>query len=181
MPTTQNILTATFILSHPDAMIHFGQIIAKIFLKEPDLQYILLYGDIGCGKTTFARGFVQQFPKGELADISSPSFTICNHYPTEPIIVHCDLYRFTNTSSYDISDILDNPSGLLLIEWAEYLPNALLPSKYLKLLFTICDQTHRKVTCAYHGSKEKHLVHTLLHNQSTIQEQLTSHTLNGYK
>ena len=51
---------------------------------------ILFYGDLGSGKTTFTRGLIEALPGGENAEVSSPSFTLCNSYPTTPSVIHCD-------------------------------------------------------------------------------------------
>lgn len=54
---------------------------------------LYLYGSLGAGKTTFTRAFVSAFAGAEEAEVASPSFTICNEYPTHPEIFHADLYR----------------------------------------------------------------------------------------
>ena len=56
-------------------------------------RVLLMHGDLGSGKTTLTRALVARLPGGATAEVSSPSFTLCNHYPTRPPVVHCDLYR----------------------------------------------------------------------------------------
>ncbi len=80
---------------------------------------ILLYGELGAGKTEFVRGFVAALDPG--VKVSSPTFTLVNTYPTNPPIYHLDLYR---TNSHD--DLVDlgldeylAGDGIVLIEWAE--------------------------------------------------------------
>lgn len=80
---------------------------------------VFLIGELGAGKTTFARGVVGYFdPKVE---VNSPTYTLINAYPTRPPIYHIDLYR-TGESS-DLADLgLDeylDSDGIVLIEWAE--------------------------------------------------------------
>ena len=65
------------------------------------VHIILFYGDLGSGKTTFTRGFIEALPGGENAEVSSPSFTLCNSYPTTPSVIHCDLYYLIDIYSAD--------------------------------------------------------------------------------
>ena len=92
------------------------------------LPAILLMGDLGAGKTTFIRFLVEALPGGENAEVASPSFTLCNVYPTTPQVQHFDLYRLPPGSSDEmLEESLDNMAGLILIEWAEYLPARVFP------------------------------------------------------
>lgn len=80
---------------------------------------ILLYGELGAGKTEFVRGFVAALDPR--VRVSSPTFTLANTYPTEPPVYHLDLYR--TSSLADLADLgLDEylgSDGIVLIEWAE--------------------------------------------------------------
>ena len=58
-------------------------------LKENDV--ILMFGDLGAGKTCFTNGIL--YGLDFLEGGSSPTFTIVNEYPTTPKINHFDLYR----------------------------------------------------------------------------------------
>ena len=64
----------------------------RLHPAEP-LPVILLMGDLGAGKTTLIRFLVEALPGGENAEVASPSFTLCNVYPTTPKVQHFDLYR----------------------------------------------------------------------------------------
>lgn len=101
---------------------------------------LLLQGGLGAGKTTFARYFVEALPGAEQAEISSPSFTVCNIYPTEPEVWHFDLYRLDDAStSEDFLDCLDMlrsgeaEAPLALVEWPERIPEELLPEAFIRL------------------------------------------------
>lgn len=83
---------------------------------------ILLYGEVGAGKTTFARGFIQEFV-GANEEIVSPTFTLVQQYGS---IYHCDFYRLKHAS--ELTELgLDEAfeSGITLIEWAELIENKL--------------------------------------------------------
>lgn len=88
---------------------------------------ICLWGDLGAGKTTFSRAFIQALTPC-ITEVPSPTFTIIQEYDT-PLgnLWHCDLYRLK--SEYDAEELglLDAfHDKICLIEWPErlgrYLP-----------------------------------------------------------
>ena len=97
-----------------------GQRLARMICKAP--FSILLKGDLGSGKTTLTRAIVSGLPGGEEAEVASPSFTICNFYPTTPPVLHCDLYRLGENARLpeEAEDRLDE-GCIMIAEWAEYL------------------------------------------------------------
>lgn len=73
--------------------IRLGRWFADSLPTYPALRALLLRGPLGSGKTTFTRALVEALPGSASAEVASPSFTVCNHYPTIPPVLHCDLYR----------------------------------------------------------------------------------------
>jgi tRNA threonylcarbamoyladenosine biosynthesis protein TsaE len=55
--------------------------------------HILLYGDLGAGKTVFAKGLAEGFGVNNADEVSSPTFTLINQYLGRMRIYHIDLYR----------------------------------------------------------------------------------------
>ena len=97
---------------------------------------ILLYGDLGAGKTTLTRYFVENLPGGKEAEVSSPSFTICNIYCTSPLVHHFDLYRLdSGTSDEALAESLDDQSVLTIVEWPDRIPFGDMPVDGLKCRF----------------------------------------------
>ena len=88
---------------------------------------IALYGDLGAGKTTLARGLLRGLGFG--GDVASPTFPIVIPYDQLAIPVwHVDLYRIEHPSELRelaLDEALED--GALLIEWPERLGNALWP------------------------------------------------------
>lgn len=73
-------------------------------------EIILLEGELGAGKTTFAKTLLKHL--GVEEDVISPTFTIMNEYRGKFDIYHIDMYRL---EKFDISDIAGY--GLIIIEW----------------------------------------------------------------
>ena len=82
---------------------------------------ILLKGDLGTGKTTFAQFFIKQLLIDNTQPVSSPTFTIINEYvSTKGHIWHADLYRLKDeTELLELGIIEFLQYGITLIEWPE--------------------------------------------------------------
>ena len=87
--------------------------------------HILLYGDLGAGKTTFTRGLAAGFGIEAVDDVSSPTFTLINQYKGRIKIYHIDLYRVESgkLDGLGLEDIFDDPQAAVIVEWAERLGN----------------------------------------------------------
>ena len=86
---------------------------------------VLLYGDLGAGKTAFVRGVVEGVG-GNPSDVSSPTFTLVQPYAARVTVQHVDLYRLRAEEVGDLGlDELRAPDALVVIEWADRLPVSL--------------------------------------------------------
>jgi tRNA threonylcarbamoyladenosine biosynthesis protein TsaE len=103
----------------------FGRHLAPL-IRPGDV--IALYGDLGAGKTTLARGIL--YGLGFPGEVASPTFPIVQSYDALPIpLCHVDLYRIEDRSELDelgLEDALID--GALVIEWPERLGAALWPT-----------------------------------------------------
>ena len=112
------------IIHNESDMHNFAQTLAK---RCRIGDCIALRGDLGAGKTTFARGFIEALHGA--GEVVSPTFTLVQTYDIEGgMIWHFDLYRLT--SPEDIVEIgLDEAlqSGLTLIGWPEMVEQQLPP------------------------------------------------------
>ena len=87
-------------------------------LKAGDI--VGLFGDLGAGKTTLAKGIAKAFGIDE-RDIVSASFTFVTEYDTTPPFVHIDLYRIENDTELAELGLWSHIRGdsISVIEWAE--------------------------------------------------------------
>jgi tRNA threonylcarbamoyladenosine biosynthesis protein TsaE len=96
---------------------------------------VALYGNLGAGKTTLARGLIRALA-GPETEAPSPTFTLVQTYDTRSAtgvglsIWHFDLYRLTDPAEARELGMEEAVDGLALIEWPErlgrYLPHARL-------------------------------------------------------
>src|SRR5256714_14769234 len=86
----------SIVLANERATARFAADVASI-LKAGDL--ITLSGDLGAGKTAFARALIRHFSGNEALDVPSPTFTLVQTYALPPFtVVHADRYRVTPTA-----------------------------------------------------------------------------------
>lgn len=137
-----------------------GQIFARTLQRAP-YPAIFLSGPLGCGKTTLTGYIVKNLPGGERAEVSSPSFTICNVYPTLPRLLHCDLYRCKGDFPDDILETMDSGEELLILEWSDFLNINDRPKEYLDIKFKM-DKNARLLKLDSHGPSSSLLAAAIL-------------------
>ena len=83
---------------------------------------VLLYGDLGAGKTAFVRGMAMALGI-DPNEVSSPTFTLIQEYRGRLRLQHVDLYRVSGREVDDLGlEELAVGQAIVVIEWAERLP-----------------------------------------------------------
>jgi tRNA threonylcarbamoyladenosine biosynthesis protein TsaE len=98
-------------------------------IAEPAV--FLLEGDLGAGKTIFAKGIGAGLDI-DPAEINSPTFTIVNCHEGRMRMYHLDLYRIEGGAdeihALGLEEMLDEPGSVVVIEWPERLGNFVIPN-----------------------------------------------------
>ena len=102
-------------------------------------EVIFLYGEIGVGKTTFAKHLINQFQinkKIKTTEVLSPTFNLLNEYELKDLVIkHYDLFRLKDKSEIKNLDLFDNnPKIITLIEWPQLIDKENV-IKSIKLVF----------------------------------------------
>ncbi|MFO1117261.1 MAG: tRNA (adenosine(37)-N6)-threonylcarbamoyltransferase complex ATPase subunit type 1 TsaE [Beijerinckiaceae bacterium] len=122
-------------LANEDQTRDFAQTVAS-FVGAGDL--VTLSGDLGAGKTAFARALIRSLTEDAALEVPSPTFTLMQVYETEKYpIVHADLYRIGSPDELaDLGWDEATDSALVLVEWAER-AGELMPPDRLDIRLTI--------------------------------------------
>ena len=122
---------------------------------------VLLVGDLGAGKTTFAQGFARAL--GVVEPVTSPTFTLVRRYPLAGTgasgavrgirtLLHADLYRLETLG--EVADLAlpeqIEDRGVALVEWGD-VAVGVLGDRWLEVRFEITGTEARRITLASSG------------------------------
>jgi len=129
------------ITSSPEATFELGRRIARSLTGAVT---ILVSGDLGAGKTVFAKGIAAGLGI-DPADVTSPSFTLINVHTGRLKLYHIDLYRLESSgcAGLGLEEIFEDPQGVVVIEWAERLPSC--PQPAVRVQIEYADDNSRRI------------------------------------
>tara|TARA_B100000029_G_scaffold434120_1_gene447306 strand:- start:112 stop:672 length:561 start_codon:yes stop_codon:yes gene_type:complete len=112
---------------------------------------ITLDGDLGAGKTRLTRAVVVGVG-GSARHVSSPTFTLLQHYPGRLAIAHADAYRLNSSAEFlDLGpEEWLNVETVMLLEWSSRVPDA-LPTDRLAITIAVTGETARRFTLTPFG------------------------------
>lgn len=114
--------------------------------KFPNMV-ICLYGELGSGKTVFAKAFGQAMG---IDDVTSSTFNIIKEYNGELPLYHMDVYRVdNNVESLGIEEYFEK-GGVTIIEWADLIKDY-LPEERLDIKFKVIDENTRVLILRPYG------------------------------
>tara|TARA_Y100000294_G_scaffold27728_1_gene23444 strand:+ start:1869 stop:2321 length:453 start_codon:yes stop_codon:yes gene_type:complete len=111
-------------------------------------DYLFLFGEIGVGKTTFARQLINVFElKNNIkkSEVPSPTFNILFEYELKNFIIkHYDLYRLKNEEEINNLELFEiEEKNIILIEWPELIKNK--PTNRIDLFFKYTKDMKQRV------------------------------------
>ncbi len=105
---------------------------------------ILLFGDLGAGKTVFVRGVCEALG---ISGVRSPSFTLINEYesPNGLLIIHADLYRLDpdGVSATGLDEYAGDDDAVLFVEWPDRWTNP--PENSVRIYFDSSSENERTI------------------------------------
>lgn len=105
---------------------------------------VLLGGDLGTGKTTFAQQLIAALSP-QAVEVTSPTFNLVQDYPvvlrdgTASQVFHYDLYRIEQPSALTELGLDEAEPAVRVIEWPERLHKGFAPKSWISLYFTLED------------------------------------------
>ena len=107
-------------------------------------EFVFLYGEMGVGKTTFVKYFINEYQKINnltQTEITSPTFSLLNEYQVKDIrIKHYDLFRINRKEDINNLDIFEIDNKLItLIEWPQLIADK-QDIKFITLTFNYLNQ-----------------------------------------
>jgi tRNA threonylcarbamoyladenosine biosynthesis protein TsaE len=122
-------------------------------------DFIELAGELGTGKTHFARGVAVGLGVDPAIPVTSPTYTLMNQYCGRFELYHFDLYRLAGDQ--DVTDLGFEEyfygAGVCLVEWAERL-RELLPEDRLTISLSYLDDDRRSISLEPHGARYEEIV-----------------------
>ena len=125
--------------------------------KFPNMV-ICLYGDLGSGKTVFAKAFGHAMG---IDGVTSSTFNIIKEYKGELPLYHMDVYRVdNNVDSLGIEEYFEK-GGVTIIEWADLIKDY-LPEERLDIKFRVIDENTRVLVLKPYGEVYENLCEDII-------------------
>ncbi|QCE33774.1 tRNA (adenosine(37)-N6)-threonylcarbamoyltransferase complex ATPase subunit type 1 TsaE [Acetobacteraceae bacterium] len=134
-----------------------------------------LHGEMGVGKSTFARAFIRAYCQDSEMEVPSPSFALVQNYGTNAELFHYDLWRLEDGSSLEELDWDAAEEGIMLVEWPEH-AGEYLPSNAVHLFLSLNEGLSEEAPRLLRWDGEKNFMRKLSSLKETILKQPLSHS-----
>lgn len=128
------------------AMRRLGAEMARVWSAG---DIVLLEGELGAGKTTLVRGVLEGL--GWTASVRSPTFALVQVFPTDPPVLHADLYRVERAAGLGIEEACEG--RLCLIEWADRLAGLVDEASCWRVAIVFAEDGRRVSICPPSGDR----------------------------
>ncbi|MGJ8528581.1 tRNA (adenosine(37)-N6)-threonylcarbamoyltransferase complex ATPase subunit type 1 TsaE [Maritalea sp.] len=129
---------------------------------------ILLNGDLGAGKSFFARSLLRVLANDPELEVPSPTFSLVQPYQFQSInCIHADLYRLSDESEAEELGLFDG-DNLLLIEWPDRLPELAAKARFSLTLSNIKGEMETRKLLVEAESSDLNKLAALLESRSDI-------------
>lgn len=114
---------------------------------------VLLYGDLGAGKTVLVRGVGEALG---ISGVRSPSFTLINEYEADSgiFVIHSDLYRLDDAGTLGLEEYED---CVLFVEWPDRWKNP-PENNVLKVYISAVNENEREIRISANGDKAERIL-----------------------
>ena len=124
-------------ISNQNSLLDITNKISKLIKKGDNL---LLFGELGVGKTTFTRNLINQIQnnfKKNNTEVLSPTFNILNEYQINSLTIkHYDLYRIEQQEELENLSLFEEKDDINIIEWPEILKSYKIKSINFKFSYS---------------------------------------------
>lgn len=122
--------------------LRFGRTLAEVLPRQ---SAVALHGTLGAGKTLLVQGMASAL-EIDPANVTSPTFVICNEYIGTKTLIHADVYRLNDTDDFLAigGDEWFISDAITLIEWAEKIEEC-LPSNTHHITLSQIDENSRDI------------------------------------
>jgi len=133
------------IVKTPKECMNLGEIISSK-LKPGDI--ISLEGELGSGKTTFAKGILKGLNYKH--EVTSPTFTLINEYKADTKVIHIDFYRENDSKRWKIIGLDEYlySNNIVILEWGNMVRD-LLPNDVISIFFKHIEFSKRRIYSNY--------------------------------